>query len=144
MAQSNKALLSDDNTVSDALTGDNVDRRERLHHTIRSLMKLRQDVIVSYCQMAGVSSFDKRDLETRSVEPSELRSFCQIMVDYTAMGHFEIYQRIIDGKERRKAVKVVAESAEEVEMLQGDLEKLGQIISVRGELEDKLLEALAR
>ncbi len=169
MAQSNKALLSDDNTVSDALTGDNVDRRERLHHTIRSLMKLRQDVIVSYCQMAGVSSFDKRDLETRSVEPSELRSFCQIMVDYTAMGHFEIYQRIIDGKERRKAVKVVADevypsiaattdylidfndkydsfegSAEEVEMLQGDLEKLGQIISVRGELEDKLLEALAR
>lgn len=167
MAQSNKALSIDEDIVGGA-AGESIDRRERLHHTIKSLMRLRQEVIVSYCQMAGVSSFDKRDLEARSVEPSELRSFCQIMVDYTAMGHFEIYQRIIDGKERRKAVKAVADevypsiaqttdylidfndkydafegSAEEVEMLQGDLQKLGQIVSVRGELEDRLLEALA-
>ena len=169
MAQSNKALLIDDDTGGDALIGDNVDRRERLHHTIRSLMRLRQDVVVSYCQMAGVSSFDKRDLETRTVEPSELRSLCQVMVDYTAMGHFEIYQRIIEGKERRKAVKEVADDVypaiaettdylidfndkydafegteDEVEQLAGDLAKLGQIISVRGELEDLLLDALAR
>ena len=131
-------------------------------------MKLRQDVVVSYCQLAGVSSFAQRDSETHSVQPSELRSFCQIMVDYTAMGHFEVYQRIIDGKERRTAVKDIARevypaiaettdylidfndkydafeaSAEEVEMLAADLSKLGQIISVRGDLEDQILEALA-
>jgi len=91
------------------------------------------------------------------------------MVDYTAMGHFEVYQRIIEGKERRQAVKQVADevypaiaettdylidfndkydafegSSDEVGLLEGDLEKLGQIISIRGELEDQILEALAR
>jgi len=146
-----------------------VDRRERLHHTIKSLIHLRQQVFVSYSQLAGVSSFATRESEEGTVHPNELRNFCQIMVDYTAMGHFEIYQRIIDGKERRKAIKEIAQevypaiaettdylidfndkydafeaSPEEVEMLSADLSKLGQILSVRGELEDQILEALAR
>lgn len=168
MAQSSKAAALDE----DMLEGSSharVDRRQRLHHTIKSLIKLRQDVIVSYCELAGVSSFEQRDAEAHTVQPSQLRSFCQIMVDYTAMGHFEIYQRIIEGKERRKAVKEVADDVypaiaettdylidfndkydafegteDEVEQLAGDLAKLGQIISVRGELEDLLLDALAR
>ena len=167
MAQASKAAALDDMDQTMSTTG--VERRERLHHTIKSLMKLRQDVIVSYCQLSGVSSFDKRNLETHEVQPSALRSFCQIMVDYTAMGHFEVYQRIIEGKERRQAVKEVADevypaiaettdylidfndkydafegSSDEVGLLEGDLEKLGQIISIRGELEDQILEALAR
>jgi len=145
------------------------DRRARLQHTIDSLIKLRQDVVVSYCQLAGVSSFDARDTEAHTPQPSELRSFCQIMVDYTAMGHFEVYQRIIEGKERRQAVKEVAAevypaiaettdylvdfndkydafdgSADEVEQLSGDMAKLGQILSIRGELEDQILAALSR
>ena len=85
-----------------------VDRRERLHHTISSLIRLRQDVVVSYCRLAGVSSFERREVEAHHVDADELRSFCQIMVDYTAMGHFEVYQRIIEGKERRQAVKEAA------------------------------------
>jgi len=147
--------------------GPAVDRRERLQNTIDSLIKLRQDVIVSYCKLSGVSSFDQRDLETHLVNPKQLRRFCQIMVDYTAMGHFEVYQRIIEGKERRVAVKetsdevypAIAEttdylvdfndkydafegSAEDIEMLSNDLSRLGQIIAIRGELEDQILDAL--
>lgn len=161
MAQASNAEATND-------LNSGVDRRERLHHTIKSLMKLRQDVVVSYCQLSGVSSFDLRDEESHTVQPSELRSFCQIMVDYTAMGHFEVYQRIIEGKERRQVVKQAADevypaiaettdylidfndkydafdgSPDEVQELASDLEKLGQIISVRGELEDKILDALA-
>jgi len=168
MAQSSKAVAMD-HELPEASQQGGVDRRQRLHHTIKSLVKLRQDVVVSYCELSGVSSFEQRDAETHKVQPAELRSFCQIMVDYTAMGHFEIYQRIIEGKERRKAVKAVADDVypaiaettdylidfndkydafegtdDEVEMLSGDLAKLGQIISVRGELEDLLLDALAR
>jgi len=144
-----------------------VDRRERLQNTIDSLIKLRQDVIVSYCKLSGVSSFEQRDLESHLVNPKQLRRFCQIMVDYTAMGHFEVYQRIIEGKERRVAVKetsdevypAIAEttdylvdfndkydafegSAEDIEMLSNDLSRLGQIIAIRGELEDQILDAL--
>ncbi len=147
--------------------GSMVDRRERLQNTIDSLIKLRQDVIVSYCKLSGVSSFDQRDLETHSVNPNQLRRFCQIMVDYTAMGHFEVYQRIIEGKERRVAVKVTSDevypaiaettdflvdfndkydafegSAEDIEMLANDLSRLGQIIAIRSELEDQILDAL--
>lgn len=146
-----------------------LDRRERLHHTIRSLVQLRQNVVVSYCQLAGVSSFAARELEEKKVDPAQLRNFCQIMVDYTAMGHFEVYQRIIEGKERRSAVKAVAKEVypaiaettdylidfndkydafdgtdDDIEMLDKDLARLGQILSIRGELEDQLLASLAQ
>ncbi|MBX2883980.1 MAG: sigma D regulator [Granulosicoccus sp.] len=156
-----------DSSVSSDQTG--VERRERLHKTIESLVQLRQKVIVGYCRLAGVSSLDNRDDETFVVKADQLRSFCQVMVDYTAMGHFEIYQRIIEGKERRRAVKEVAEEVypaiaettdflvdfndkydafsgtdDDVKILSGDLSRLGEIIVVRGELEDRLLEALKR
>ncbi len=160
--------MASSNAEMDPLAnGSIVDRRERLQNTIDSLIKLRQDVIVSYCKLSGVSSFDQRDLETHSVNPKQLRRFCQIMVDYTAMGHFEVYQRIIEGKERRVAVKVTSDevypaiaettdflvdfndkydafegSAEDIEMLSNDLSKLGQIIAIRGDLEDQILDAL--
>ena len=145
------------------------DRRERLATTIASLERLRQEVVVSYCRLAGVSSFQARDAEDHAVDPEELRRFCQIMVDYTAMGHFEVYQRIIEGKERRQAVKDVAAtvypkiaettdylvdfndkydgfdgSGGEVGMLERDLSKLGEVIAERGELEDRILQALKR
>lgn len=160
MSSQNAEIDSSDN-------GPSVDRRERLQTTIDSLIKLRQDVVVSYCKLSGVSAFDKRDIENHSINADQLRSFCQIMVDYTAMGHFEVYQRIIEGKERRVAVKqasdevypAIAEttdflvdfndkydtfegSAEDVEMLSKDLSRLGQIIAIRGELEDQILDAL--
>lgn len=153
--------------VSDTPNG--VDRRARLHNTIASLIKLRQDVTASYCQLAGVSSFDNRDIETHKPKTDHLRSFCQIMVDYTAMGHFEVYQRIIEGKERRQAVKdvagevypVIAETTDylvdfndkyddlegspaDLDQLAGDLSRLGEIIAIRGELEDQILAALQK
>lgn len=156
-----------ENTVTATPSG--VERREKLHNTIASLIKLRQDVVVSYCQLAGVSSFASRDLETHSPKIDQLRSFCQVMVDYTAMGHFEVYQRIIEGKERRSAVKEVAaevypaiaettdylvdfndkyddlENATiEADLLAGDLSRLGEIIAIRGELEDQILAALQK
>lgn len=144
-----------------------VERRTRLANTIDSLISLRQSVIVSYCNLAGVSSFSERGAASFTVKADQLRSFCQVMVDYTAMGHFEIYQRIIEGKERRRAVKAVAAEVypaiaettdflvdfndkydafegtdEDVKMLSGDLSRLGEIIAVRGELEDQILDAL--
>ena len=153
--------------ATNVATPSGVERRERLHNTIESLVKLRQEVVVSYCQLSGVSSFSARNQESHVVEADQLRRFCQIMVDYTAMGHFEVYQRIIEGKERRRAVKDVAAEVypaiaettdylvdfndkydafegtdEDVEMLAGDLSRLGEIIAIRGELEDQILAAL--
>lgn len=152
---------------SEAISGQ--DRRERLHNTIEALIKLRQEVVVAYCQLSGVSSFASRGEEAHRVDADQLRRFCQIMVDYTAMGHFEVYQRIIEGKERRRAVKEVAAlvypaiaettdylvdfndkydgfegTQEDLDMLAADLSGLGEMIAVRGELEDQILTALEK
>lgn len=144
-----------------------VERRARLHNTIAGLIKLRHNVIVSYCKLAGVTSFSKRDMEIHTPQIDQLRSFCQVMVDYTAMGHFEVYQRIIEGKERRRVVKEVAadvypaiaettdflvdfndkyddleSNSEDLGQLATDLSRLGEIIAIRGDLEDQILAAL--
>lgn len=146
-----------------------VDRRAKLHNTIASLIERRQRVATAYCALAGVSSLGARDVETLRPHTDQLSSFCQAMVDYTAMGHFEVYQRIIEGKERRQAVKDVAAEiypaiAETTDYLLGfndkyddtegksidtsllvdDLPKLGDIIDLRGDLEDQILAALQK
>ena len=158
---------NDDSAVSEAPSG--MERRAKLHNTIAGLIKLRQDVIVSYCKLAGVSSFAARDIENHKPATDQLRSFCQVMVDYTAMGHFEVYQRIIEGKERRRAVKEVAAEVypaiaettdylvdfndkydaidgddEELVKMSDDLSRLGEIIAIRSELEDQILAALQK
>lgn len=153
---------------TETATPSGVERREKLHNTIAALIKLRQDVMISYCQLAGVKSFEHRELEKFSPQSAQLRGFCQVMVDYTAMGHFEVYQRIIEGKERRRAVKEVAadvypaiaettdylvdfndkyddqDASVDVESLAGDLSRLGEIIALRGDLEDQILAALQK
>lgn len=146
-----------------------VERRAKLHNTIASLIERRQRVAKSYCDLAGISSLGARDVETLRPHNDQLSKFCQAMVDYTAMGHFEVYQRIIEGKERRQAVKEVAAEiypaiAETTDYLLGfndkydesegktidttllmdDLPKLGDIIALRGDLEDQILAALQR
>ena len=141
------------------------ERRHRMTHTIEALVKERQQVFVSYCALAGLSSFDSRSDEKHVVKPGELQSFCQILVDYTALGHFEVYQRIIEGKERRSTVKKLAEELypaiaettdhlvdfndkydsldnEDFSQLSADLSRIGEVLAVRSELEDRLLTAL--
>jgi regulator of sigma D len=80
------------------------DRRQRLSHTINELLAERQEVLVGYCELAaleaGGGELDK--------VLTELKKFTQMLVDYTALGHFEIYQRIMDGKERRESIKAIA------------------------------------
>lgn len=153
-----------------AVAPSGVDRRAaRLHTTIESLLRLRQDVVSGYCRLSGVDSIEQHASGHLKVAPGELARFCELMVDYTAMGHFEVYQRIIEGKERRVAVSetaadvypAIAEttdflvdfndkyddfdgSDEEIETLAADLPKLGEIIAIRARLEDQILAALAR
>ena len=153
-------------TGANTLTG--VDRRKRLHDTIASLIGLRQDVLASYCALTGIKSFAGRTPERFKPDTDKLRDFCQVMVDYTAMGHFEVYQRIIEKKERRQAVREVAEevypaiaettdylvdfndkyddfeSDQNFQMDTDELQRLGEIIAIRSELEDQILAALQR
>ena len=138
-------------------------RRTRQTQTINSLLKERQQVLVSMCELA--------ELEPREVAPAKviqnLQNFNQQLVDYTALGHFEIYERIIDGKERRGNIKKVADrvypqiskstqmfvefddkydGADEQESLTDlyrDLSSIGEAMAERIESEDMLLREIS-
>ncbi len=138
-------------------------RRTRQTHTISSLLNERQKVLVSMCTLAELES---TETATDSVI-DDLRSFNQQLVDYTALGHFEIYERIIDGKERRGNIKRVAdrvyptisettqlivdfndkyEGVDEPESLidlYQDLSKIGEAMAERIESEDMLLREIS-
>ena len=139
------------------------DRRQRFSHTINELLEERQEVLVGYCELAAL---DAGGAELEQVL-AELKRFTQMLVDYTALGHFEIYQRIMEGKERRESIKAIAndiydtiarttdffvefndkyEGADDQESLiplQSDLSLVGEAMASRIEKEDKLLREMS-
>ena len=138
-------------------------RRKRQTQTINNLLQERQQVLVSMCELA--------ELETGDIPPDtvihNLRSFNQRLVDYTALGHFEIYERIIAGKERRGNIKMVADRVypsisvttqvfvefndkydgvdepESLGNLYSDLSSIGEAMAERIESEDMLLREIS-
>ena len=138
-------------------------RRTRQTQTINSLLNERQQVLVIMCELA--------ELETSDLPPESvienLRRFNQQLVDYTALGHFEIYERIIDGKERRGNIKKVADrvypsisettqlfvdfndkydgadDGESIVNLYEDLSHIGEAMAERIESEDMLLREIS-
>ena len=138
------------------------DRRKRQSDTIKALISERQEVIVAMC---GLAELESKDTSTNTVLEN-LKAFNQTLIDYTALGHFEIYERIIDGQERREKVKRIAnrvypsissttehfvdfndkydgaDNHESLVDLYKDLSSVGEAIAVRIESEDKLLNEL--
>ena len=107
----------------------------------------------------------------KSKKPSDsdldlLNEFCQVLVDYIAAGHFGLYERIVKKKERRKSVAEVAmqvykkidtttqialsfnekydpdNATTELSRLHEDLSELGEALTTRIELEDRLIQKL--
>ncbi|MHB8256513.1 MAG: sigma D regulator [Acidiferrobacterales bacterium] len=139
-------------------------RRARSHELTQKLVAERTEMLVLFCRLAGIESYAP---EIRPVKKL-LEEFCQILVDYISAGHFALYERIIDGTERRRDVASLAEQlypaiAETtdaaldfndrydrdnhrpmLENLPQELSQLGEQIAVRIELEDRLIAALAR
>lgn len=140
------------------------ERRTRSRSIVDQLEAERAEVLVNFCRVAGIEPYEnpsqKADLEEC------LRDFCQIMVDYLAAGHFGLYQRILDGHERRQGIRKLAEELypqiakttqfaldfndkyeHETEdafndEFSDDLSKLGQALATRIELEDRLFQAI--
>jgi len=95
-------------------------------------------------------------------DPEVLQEFCQVLVDYIAAGHFGLYERILSGQERRRDVAQLAAGllprlaqTTEIAMafnekyapdsgdpdlarLPEDLSELGEELTTRFELEDRL------
>jgi len=147
---------------------DTQDRRRDLGETIEALREQRQNTLSTFCSMTGVSNPDQVPGDLADIAPAALQEFLNHMVDYLAMGHFTVYQRIVDGKERRGQVKEAAQrvyasigattdvmvdfndkyehfdgARSDQAPLKEDLSKLGEMLAIRGDFEDELLEALS-
>ncbi len=138
------------------------DRRFRLTHTITELFRERQEVLVCFCELAALDSGNGPIDETLT----KLKRFTQMLMDYAALGHFEIYQRIMDGKERRETINAIAnevypviarttdyflefndkyegaDGEDSLTPLSNDLSMIGESMASRIEKEDKLLREM--
>lgn len=138
-----------------------VERRLRTQEMLEHWLEERQRMLVLYCELAGLEPFTP----DKPVD-KQLKEFCQLMVDYTALGHFEIYDRIEKGEERRGRIRevanevypVITETTDQVlafndrydetdhelslDHLTEDLSRLGEILARRIEMEDRLVEVL--
>jgi regulator of sigma D len=137
------------------------ERRGRTQEIIDSLLAERRELLVLFYQAAG--------LEPRRPNKSVgtlIREFCQVLVDYAAAVHFELYTRVAEGNERRGHVLQVAKDSYPTiaaitqravdfndkyekgpgdtpdEVLQDELSRLGEDLALRFELEDSLFKAL--
>jgi len=125
------------------------------------MLEERQEMWVLYCKVAGLEPFTQEG-SVREV----LERFCQVLVDYISTGHFGLYERIAEGKERRVAVRdAAAEVYEQIststdvavrfndaydasgefelgDTFASDLSSLGEALALRIELEDKILSRM--
>jgi regulator of sigma D len=137
------------------------ERRLGTRQMVGNLLAERQEMLVAFCRLAGLEPYNPDKPVKRQLE-----EFCQLLMDYTAFGHFELYRRISEGNERRVRVAQVArgvypqieqvtEKAVEfndrydasdhrlkLDSLPNDLSDLGERLALRLELEDRLVEAL--
>ena len=145
-------------TTSEART---TERRGGTHEMVRKLLDERQEMLTMFCRVAGLEPFSDS-----KPGADVLQVFCQVLVDYSAFGHFEIYERIVSGRERRNRVVEVArevypriaEASEvavefndkydasdhtlDLDQLDRDLGRLGEELAVRIEMEDRIIQAL--
>ena len=138
------------------------DRRSGTRALIDKMLSERQNMLVLFERLAGVAPYADEKMPDNEL----LEEFSQILVDYIASGHFGLYERIIEGTERRRGVVKLAEElyprianttqvavefndvyekttgstvSEEVTRM---LSKLGEELAVRIELEDQLISEM--
>jgi len=145
------------------VTTEQMDRRGESLNKLHTLLDTRKETLSLYTQLAGMRPFQSnQDMQ------AALQEFCQTLVDYTATAHFQLYQYIVAGNERRGGVKQIADKVypsissltesildfnekydcEECENLANlltrldtDLSKLGEILADRITLEDQIISA---
>ena len=138
-----------------------VERRDNTREIIDTLLQEREQLLVRYCKVAGLEPYHGDVAIDRMVS-----DFCEILVDYVAAVHFEVFSRLSEGKERRQSVldaagrnySYVAETTQHAvdfndkyesgdaealkRSLPEDLSRLGEVLANRFEREDEVFAAL--
>lgn len=143
---------------------DIANRRTQSRELADKLVTQRNAMLVVFWRLAGLEPFGPEP--SIAVAQKDIQEYCQLLVDYIATGHFVLYDRIINGTERRKTVSELAERlyprisevtdtaldfndkydcgnhCEITDSFKGDLSRIGERLALRAELEDELLSAM--
>ncbi|CED72551.1 Rsd/AlgQ family anti-sigma factor [Aliivibrio wodanis] len=128
-------------------------------------LSTRQDLLVEFCKLAGLPPFDNSSSSLPSF--SSIQSFTQHLIDYISEGHFKIYNMVMAKwdatgfspteemsqlyanitKTTDPILNFTDKYSKENEALllsdfDNDFSILGEIIEVRFELEDGLIELI--
>lgn len=121
----------------------------------------RRELLVKYCELSEIDTFDGSSSE----HGSKLQSFCELMVDYVSVGHFEVFEQLASegkafsdseglrvGAELVEAIQPSTEAlldfndkylaTDDLQTLTVDLSAIGEVLAQRFESEDKMIEVL--
>ena len=138
------------------------DRRSQSLSDVEALVATRSETLTLYSGLAAHRPFSENDeFET------ELKQFCEALIDYTASAHFQLYQHLAENKERRHAMLTVADGAypkiaettdyildfndsygdqdnvrKKIDRVEQDLSMLGEVLADRIQYEDEVIAAL--
>jgi regulator of sigma D len=142
------------------------ERRTGSQDLVKKLVAERTEMLALYCRLAGLDPYGNSKGARGKQAQELLQKFCQVLVDYIAAGHFSLYERIINGTERRQPIAVLAEKlypriaasteaaldfndkydcgdhCEIGPAFSDDLSRLGEELAARIEIEDKLIGQL--
>ncbi|SDH95772.1 regulator of sigma D [Vibrio xiamenensis] len=128
----------------------------------------RQALLVEYCKLASCKPCASKGALSKLPKVSEISVFCEHLVDYISEGHFKIYNMVMDkwratGFEATDDInqsygKIVLTTDpllnftdkydnvpkdDDLEEFNSDLSLIGEILEVRFEEEDELIQQIA-
>lgn len=60
---------------------------------IDSWLNKRQELIINYCQIAGVPPYGENTQQLP--DKKDVTEFCNRLIDYVSTGHFEVYREVV-------------------------------------------------
>lgn len=137
------------------------ERRSQTTEAVDHMLVERNQLLALLLQVSEISPG-----EATEADYDILNEFCQMLVDYTAAGHFSLYERVVKKQERREGVAELAmqilpgidetteaalsfneqydpeKEAADLSRLHDDLSRLSEALTNRIELEDRLINQL--
>jgi regulator of sigma D len=134
----------------------------RLDAIIQEMLRERQELLVDFCRLTGLDPYTPDDTPTLK----RLAHFCQTLVDYAGIAHFEIFEKLADGAAEHQGGRLRARALYQplvdntqalvdfndhydtsrpgfgVARLADDLSALGESLAARFEIEDELIRLL--
>ena len=80
----------------------------------------RRELLVKYCELSEIQDFDGANAS----HGSKLQNFCELMVDYVSVGHFEVFEQLAGEGKAFSDTEGLKQGAELVEAIQPSTEAI--------------------